>query len=228
MTTPIRAAQEAQIQANLYRICSSFLLTPPSKEFLYALASSPIPGFVVDTAWDLDELHQEFHALFLVPANKYLFPYESCYRARRNGRPGRLMGEPALAVQAFYTRAGLAVSSEACELPDHAGLEFSFLQLLAEKEASAWQDSAEEQARHWHCLQMDFFHNHLIHWIPDLCAEIKATTTHSYFTGLAGWIEEVLQAISCLGVKGPVRRGVKPEGEKLLQTEQSIRLRGLK
>lgn len=186
-------AEEAQIRANLCRIFAAFFLTPPSEQFLSALASSPITRIERDSSWDVSALQIEFHALFLVPAAQYVFPYESCYRNWRGSRPGRLMGRPALDVQEFYRRVGLDLAPEASELPDHAGVEFSVLQLLADREATAWRDGADEQARHWHQLQMEFLSTHTGLWIPALCSEIAAKTAQPYFSAFADWIRGVVE-----------------------------------
>jgi len=187
--------EEAQFRANLYKVFASFFLAPPQPEWLSALASSPLIDFQVDNTWDLDQLKLEFHALFLVPADRYLFPYESCYRGLQDGHPGRLLGKPSREVREYYQRAHLKVRSEAAELPDHAGLEFSFLHLLADREGAAIEKGTEDQASHWHSLEAAFFDRHPARWIPDLCAEIEATTEHSYFMGFSNWINRAVEEI---------------------------------
>jgi TorA maturation chaperone TorD len=159
------------------------------------LASNPFVDFKVDSSWDLEQLKLEFHALFLVPADRYLFPYESCYRGFRDGRPGRLLGKPAREVRDYYQKARLKVRSKEAELPDHAGVEFSFLYMLANREVAAIEEGEEDRARHWHSLEVAFFDCHPARWIPDLCDEIKATANHCYFKGLAEWIEKTVEEI---------------------------------
>ena len=190
-----KLVQEAEIRSNLYRVFASFFLLPPSEEFLSALSSSPIVEFSVDSSWKVTELHQEFHSLFLVPTEGCVFPYESCYRDRQGDRPGRLMGKAALEVQELYRRAGFTLAAEASELPDHAGLEFSFLQVLAEKEAAAWREGAEEQAWRWRHLHTEFLNAHPVQWLPALCDEISAKTAHTYFNCFARWISGVVDRL---------------------------------
>jgi TorA maturation chaperone TorD len=192
-----RLVEEAMIRANLYRIIGAFFLTPPTEQFLTALASSPVAPFQIDSRWTLDELVQEFHDLFMVPTGPYVFPFESCYEGRRGcgSAPGLLMGKPAREVQDSYRRAGFELAAENSELPDHAGVEFSFLQALAERETAAWRDGDEQQARDWRQLQLEFLSTHTSRWIPALCDEIAANTTQPYFRVFAEWIRSVVEEV---------------------------------
>jgi TorA maturation chaperone TorD len=193
-----RLAEEAAIRANLYRVAVAFFLKPPTGEFLTALGSAPLLPFDVDSDWSVEELVQEHNDLFQVPAGSYVFPYESCYQGRRGGAPSGMMGKPAIQVREFYGRAGYEVAAEAAELPDHAGVEFGLLQLLAEKEAEAWRAGEEEMAKRWQLWQSVFLTRHLTQWIPDLCSEISAKTSQPYFSRFASWIKDfVEEAVSC-------------------------------
>ena len=194
--------EEARIRANLYQVFAAFFLTPPSDEFLSALESDPSGRFKAKSAWKASELTEEFHALFLAPACQYVFPYESCYLGRRGSRPGRLMGRPALQVQDFYRRAGFDRAPETSELPDHAGLEFSMLQELAEKEAAAWEEGNEEQASHWRQLEAEFLRAHPARWVPALCDQIATKAFHPYFRTFSEWIHSAVAESELLSGRG--------------------------
>jgi len=181
-------AEEAAIRANLYRVISAFFLQPPTAQLLEALAENPVSPVEIDDGWELEQLVQEHHDLFQVPLGNYVFPYESCYRGRKGDKPGQLMGKPAIEVQDFYQRAGLGVSPEARELPDHAGIEFAMLQVLAEREADAWREGAEEVAGRWQLWQSVFLERHICRWIPELCDQIRAKTAQPYFERFAAWV----------------------------------------
>ncbi len=186
-------AEEAAVRANLYRIAAAFFLKPPTREFLDALAGNPLSPAPSDPGWVLEDLEQEFHDLFLVPVPGYVHPYESCYRGMSESGPGMLMGEPARKVAALYSRCGLEPAPDTQELPDHAGLEFSFLCHTAEREARAWEEGDEEAAQAWRRFHDRFLDEHLRGWIPELCSAIQARATQPYYREFARWIADLVR-----------------------------------
>ena len=180
--------EEALIRANLCKVIAEFFLVPPTRSFLKALAASPLFPVAVEPGREFGEIVQEFHNLFMVPTGPYVFPFESCYEGRTETAPGRLMGKPAGEVKNYYTHCGFEQASETPELPDHAGVEMSFLQALAEREANAWRRREPGQAAGWCKLYVAFYKDHASRWIPDLCAEVEKRAIHDYQRGFAQWI----------------------------------------
>jgi TorA maturation chaperone TorD len=168
-----------------------FLAEPPedlaqlSSEAVVDLLYHAFDGEAV-AAWrecvagcDSDSLRKEFHALFTAPMERYVFPYESCYRVPEP--PGPLMGPPAIAVQEAYARAGLGIAPEAGEAPDHVGLELMFAGFLLEQAAAALPEKRNELL----LLHESFRTEHLNTWVPALAEKIERSG-RSCFYKLAG------------------------------------------
>mgnify|MGYP001558401996 CR=1 FL=1 len=84
----------------------------------------------------LDELAQEYAALFIVPGG--IPPYESV-RLK-----GLLCQEPEWKVREFYKRCGLVIKEDCKIFSDHLGMELEFMGYLADKESEAWNSNSEK------------------------------------------------------------------------------------
>jgi TorA maturation chaperone TorD/Pyruvate/2-oxoacid:ferredoxin oxidoreductase delta subunit len=121
-------------------------------------------------------LEREFTRLFLGPGRPVAHPFESVYRE------GRMMGQTTLDVRRRLATEGLAPAGRA--LPDHVGIELTFMAHLAGREAKAWDDDPE-QARHYLALQGRFLHDHLAAWLPQFCHRVLAGRPHDHYAQLA-------------------------------------------
>ncbi len=134
---------------DLLRACSALLLSPPTPEAFATLSDADTRAVIsvllgdaaCDTlaplaslAWS-DTLREEFFALFAVPGERYLAPFESVWCDRDESRPeGLLAGPSASTVARFYARHGVALDQR--EMPDHLGCELGFLASLDDREAA--------------------------------------------------------------------------------------------
>lgn len=111
------------------------------------------------------QARQEFMSLFKVPGGQYLAPYESVYRDTRDieGQQvsGLLMGQSAIDVQKWYRLAALEISDSCRDLPDHIGLEFSYLAHLCRKEQEFLADGDKQRLHRAREMQRDFLAAHL-------------------------------------------------------------------
>ena len=133
----------------------------------------------------VDELLDEYERLFVGPGRTPCPPYESLWL---DGRPrleqGRLMGAASASVADLYRRLGLDVAAAAHELPDHAAIELEALAVALRGEGAA----AEE-------VQAALLHEHLLSWLPALCAAVEREAQQPFYAVLArvttAWVERL-------------------------------------
>lgn len=201
-------------RAAVYGVLASLYLEPPSADLvrgLLDLSASPemsdlfdgpaavcLRRFAASYGGDLDCLRQEFHDLFLVPLGHYVTPYEAVYRDERvvgeTRVGGLLMGPSTVAVLSAYRESGLQVASDCGELPDHVGIEISFIALLCTREREAWQSGDAGGARQLLRQEEQFVNHHLLKWVPDLCRRIADNARSDFYRGVALLTEEFLRA----------------------------------
>lgn len=199
-------ASWAKGRAGMYRFLSAAFLAPPSEALVDALcghgfigrleqvfgpaAAEDLRQFTSAFQGDYETLGQEFQDLFVVPLGSYVTPYEAVYRDQRtigdNLVQGLLMGPSTVAVKQLYRDAGVAVSEDFKELPDHVGLELACMEFLCNEEARALEQQAVEHARRVRDLQNRLLHEHLLEWVPVLCARVREKACGPFYRGIAG------------------------------------------
>lgn len=105
----------------------------------------------------------EYNRLFLIRPKAP--PHETIY----TDPEGQLRGMLTAHLEAKYLEAGLAISPELNELPDHISVELEFMAYLCMKEAEA--DDVE--ANRFRALQESFMGQHLVRWFPKFAQRIK-------------------------------------------------------
>lgn len=198
----------AGLRADCYATLSALFLAAPSDElwrqvlnpdFRASLeelfgerAGAFSPHFAACLSAGRQEAEQEFNALFLAPAGRYVAPYESAFREKRvlNGvaTPGLLMGRTTAAISAFYGEC--AALTTGVELPDHVGMELGFMQLLLAKERAAWANGSPTEALTLLRKERQFLADHLAAWAPELCEAICKRSQHDFYRGLARLTQE--------------------------------------
>ena len=106
-------------------------LLPPPSAIAKAAVEMVGSGELLMHLWQSlrRELIAFLFALFAVPGEHYLAPFESVWCDRDESRPeGLLAGPSTSSVARFYARHG--VTLDAREMPDHLGCELSFLASL--------------------------------------------------------------------------------------------------
>ncbi|HUV12175.1 MAG TPA: molecular chaperone TorD family protein, partial [Acidobacteriota bacterium] len=217
------AREQAELRSNLYGFFAAHFLCPPDEDFvqhlldqafLHELSSLFGPQAVaqlreftasVRPGEDVADLRQEYMDLFVVPSSRYVTPFEDVYRGRpADGEAGmgRLMGELSIALRRRYREAGAEMVRACKQLPNHIGVELSFMSFLCNKEAAAIEnegyaslDPGERKAADsvkYRELQIRFLQEHLNEWFPQLSRAIQARTKSSFYQGLALITEEFL------------------------------------
>lgn len=125
------------------------------------------------------DLAVEYYKLFYGPAKLLAPPYESMYTE------GMIMGESTLEVIKRYEEAGVAISPEFKNLPDHAAAELEFMYYLVSKEVEAWEKGDVEKIFHYVVMQKRFLKEHPNKWIPQFCGQILKNASSEFYKSLA-------------------------------------------
>ncbi len=207
------ASVSAAARARLYRFLAAAYLRPPTAAFVApfladGLVAELADRFGTDAVADLvefragfdgdyDALDQQYQDLFVVPLGRYVTPYEAVYRDERivgaEVVRGLLMGPSTLAVTALYHAAGLEIAPELRELPDHVGLELACMGTLCDAEAHALEQGDAAAVARARDLQRGLLGEHLVRWVPALCARVRAQAQGELYRGLAALTEALLR-----------------------------------
>lgn len=114
---------------------------------------------------DLDLNHRkllvdEYNSLFMVKPK--VSPYETTYLKL----PGQSEGMIGANLIGIYGLAGLVVSPEMNELPDHIAVQLEFMSFLCEKELTALQEDNQKELAAAQQEQRNFLNDHLARWFP--------------------------------------------------------------
>jgi TorA maturation chaperone TorD len=147
---------------------------------------------------DADELlHQirmEYARLFIGPSHMVVPPYETFYGSKNSQGGTLLMVSPtAMAVENAYREAGVNLSSDLREPPDHFATEMEFLYYLCKQESDAWAAGKNAMAKKWRRKQLAFLDGHLAKWGCEFCQAVEAQSTHPFYRAVAHFGEAFIQ-----------------------------------
>lgn len=193
----------AEARTDIYRFLAQLYGGPPTAELLSTVAGPEFHTHLesvfgeaarpfldaVSTDPDSQAVRLEYDALFRVPGDRYLRPYESVYRGRQvvDGRvvDGTVWGPWTQEALRLYAAAGAELACEAGEPPDFIAVELDFMVFLCAREAEAWAAGDGESARRFLALQKEFLVEHLSRWVDGLCDEMLARTKLDFYAGVA-------------------------------------------
>ena len=112
-------------------------------------------------------LVNEYNRLFLVKPK--VPPYETTYLKL----PGQSNGMIEADLMGVYGLAGLAVSPEMNELPDHIAVQLEFMSFLCEKELIAIQNNDQKEVADRQREQKRFMRDHLVLWFPKFAKKAR-------------------------------------------------------
>ena len=220
--------QNVQIREAIYSFFSSIFLQPITEEllrqicdefFLNQLAEVLRGDATVELqqylskldsnslADELVVLKQEYMSLFSVPTGRYVTPFEDIYRGKTtDGQPhrGPLLGVRAIAAKQMYREAGAEIDNTIKELPNHIGVELSFMRFLCEREAASVADNNDvdqetidtnefSQSEIYRAYQIRFLSEHLTRWFPELNEEIQNKSPHVFYRSISNMTQVFLQ-----------------------------------
>ncbi|MGC8696329.1 MAG: TorD/DmsD family molecular chaperone [Conexivisphaera sp.] len=189
--------EQARARAALYGLFSVLFLKPEegaemdeSRRALLRIAGCDGDGSGPD-AIDLDpgRLEVEYNRLFVGPGHVPCPPYESVYRRDRPLMEwGLVMGPSTIDVRRMYGEAGLAVSSDFMDLPDHVAAELEFMRYLCAMEA---EDRAGRER--WRGMQVKFLRSHIMPWYAEFLECVKDSARSKFYVVLADALREFLE-----------------------------------
>lgn len=144
--------------------------------------------------WQADDFVLDYEALFRVPGQSYVHPFESVYR-QEGFAAGKVKGcavlaEPAREVAAVYREQGLAPREGFTELPDHLGVELELMAVLCRRAAKAYDEESPHDAVRLTTRQRDFLSQHLLKWGPQCLTKVRENGR----TPLYGYLADLLRA----------------------------------
>lgn len=189
------------VRKAVFEFLSAAYLNEMSLDFLERLKRDPVEfegelgEFVASLAEaDLEavrtDLTAEYARVFLGMSPSPVAPYESVYASDLH----ILMQEPRDQVLKEYRAEGLAVAKELRLPEDHIAFEFAFMAHMCQKAADALDSGDEFEAQRCLAKQRAFLDDHLLSWVPDLCADVAKRAHTSFYRGVAQLTEACLAA----------------------------------
>lgn len=128
-----------------------------------------------------EELAVEYSKLFVGPYGLKAPPYGSVYLDKER----RVMGDSTIEVIKIYEEAGLSISDDFKELPDHIAAELEFMYFLIFKEIEALERHELYTAMQFLEMQNKFLKKFLWRWIQPFTEKIKEGTKNKFYHGLS-------------------------------------------
>lgn len=121
----------------------------------------------------------EYTRLFRGPVKADVYTYESMYV------DGEIMGKSTMDVLQRYAEAGVQVSREFKDLPDHICAEMEFMGFLCAQELAAWQQNNQDEAKRFQLIGDSFVIDHLSKWVSRFSDLILEHANTPYYLNLA-------------------------------------------
>jgi TorA maturation chaperone TorD len=135
----------------------------------------------------------EYNRLFLIRPKAPL--HETYYLDTEGPFRGLLTAR----LEGEYLQAGLTVSSELNELPDHIAVELEFMSFFSSQEVQA---ELAKEALHYRQCQRSFMETHLARWFPKMAHRVKkAEPKQIYSLVVQATYAYLLSELEYLGIR---------------------------
>jgi TorA maturation chaperone TorD len=181
---------EEEVLENLFRLLGA--VCPEAAPYAEGMAGT------LSQAAD-GELAVAHAKLFVGPFELQAPPYGSLYLESQK----RLMGDSTMGVLEMYQRAGLALSTDFQDAPDHIAAELEFMYFLIAKELQALRKGDRNEAFGYLKMQQEFHDKYLYPWIEPFAERVRTESEHEFYSLLA-------DSLSTFIMKTPVP-GTLPE-----------------
>lgn len=204
-------------RAEVYRFFATLFLNQPTQELLDGILSDqgasalealfpdePSVGRFREMIRDYlngnnkaEEFLLDYEAMFRVPGDAYVHPYESVYRHESypggGAKKAMVYGVWAQEVAKLYQAEGLAPREGFTELPDHLGVELEFMAFLCQRVAEAVASGDHKEAEVFGSKQREFLQNHLLSWSEKCLMKIKEKASTPLYRHLANLLKSFLE-----------------------------------
>jgi len=130
---------------------------------------------------DLIKLRVDFARLFVGPYRLLAPPYGSIYLEGDH----KVMENSTVDVRERYREAGLDISENFKDAPDHIAVELEFMYFLIFKEIEAIHSDTPEAAYEQLCRQKSFLQDHLALWAAEFVGSVKRHAETDFYRNLA-------------------------------------------
>ena len=153
---------------------------------------------------DLEKLRVDFAKLFVGPYSLLAPPYGSVYLEGGH----KVMENSTVDVRERYREAGLDISENFKDAPDHIAVELEFMYFLIFKEIEAICSDKPEAAYKQLLRQKLFLQDHLRHWATEFAQKVKGHAGTDFYRNLATamqiFIAEDIEEIANIELPEPV------------------------
>jgi TorA maturation chaperone TorD len=175
------------------------------EEGISAIEACSVPQDGLNAESLYGSLKREYLRLFIGPGHLPAPPYESVHgQDVPELERGLVMGRSTVDARRRYAEAGLQLSPDFTDLPDHIAVELEFMYFLCAKEAEAWQVLDGEAALQRRAAEHAFLSEHLGKWVPTFCQAVTQAAQEEFYRGLACltqvWVEGECNRLNVLAV----------------------------
>lgn len=136
---------------------------------------------------NLLEINKEYSRLFVGPFQLAAPPYGSVYFQHK-----RVMDDSTVDVQNAYRRAGIDISGEFNDPPDHIAAELEFMYYLLYHESLAAENEDEASAMDFRTQRLNFMQKHLGVWGPVFADTLTKNSSSPFYRELGRLTKSVL------------------------------------
>ncbi len=136
----------------------------------------------LDEDVDLEQLKIEFSRLFVGPFKLLAPPYGSVYLESGH----QVMGDSTMDAKKRYKEAGLGISNDLKEAPDHIAIELEFMYYLIFREIEAFADLDETAVSTLWNAQKSFLNDHIGAWVTPFNKAVEEHAKLDFYRILGG------------------------------------------
>lgn len=136
-------------------------------------------------------LKKEYSRLFVGPFELAVPPYGSIY-FQHNMQNQQIMDDSAVDAQNAYRKAGVNMSEDFNDPPDHIAVELEFMYYLLYHESQALENKDQASAIDFRTQRLDFLKRHLGLWGPVFADTLFKNTSSDFYRHLARLTKSVI------------------------------------